>query len=239
MQYSKNASAHETSIAFHSGASLKRRCPYHAAVMKTLDANSSAIVFTLALLGDAERGLGQLVDHFLGHTEILSEQRGGVGGEPLREQDLLVVRVIEQDDELRRSAPELLDPVTEALRNEAHVPGAELRRFHPAMGAEDADAGSALRVVLPLVRVGMPVHLAQRAGLEVHPGAAERALNRELLRRDDALFPTREPPRRDRPQTILVGQLARLHIRAAEPLAGLRHLALDDVRLALDRKSVV
>src|SRR5438876_11795297 len=65
------------------------------------------------------------------------------------------------------------------------------------------------------------------------PRAAERALNRELLRRDDALFPTREPPRRDRPQTILVGQLARLQIRAAERLAEVRHLALDDVRFAL------
>src|SRR2546427_6805197 len=66
-----------------------------------------------------------------------------VRGEPPRERDLLVVRVVEQDDELSRLAPDLLDPVTKALRNEAHVPRAELRHFHTAVGAEDADASPA------------------------------------------------------------------------------------------------
>src|SRR5256712_4569911 len=152
---------------------------------------------------------------------------------PLRERDLLVVRVVEQDDELRGFTPDLLDPVTEALRNEAHVPAAEPLHFHTAMGPEDADASPALRVVLPLVRVRMLVQLPERAGLEVHSHAGERRLNRELHRRPDALFPAREPPGRDRPQTILVGQLARLQIRVAERLAELRHLALDDLHLSI------
>src|SRR5260370_38651091 len=75
----------------------------------------------------------------------------------------------------------------------------------------------------------MLVHLAQRAGIEFYPLAVVRALNRKHPRRDDALFPTREPPRRDRPQTILVGQLARLQIRAAERLPEVWHLALGEV----------
>src|SRR2546427_9289154 len=57
-----------------------------------------------------------------------------VRGEPPRERDLLVLRVVEQDDELSRLAPDLLDPVTKALRNEAHVPRGRTSPFPHGRG---------------------------------------------------------------------------------------------------------
>src|SRR5256712_14138239 len=127
-------------------------------------------------MDDAERGFGRLPDPLRCPTEGVLGTSARIRGEPLRERDLLVVRVVEQDDELRGLTPDLLDPVTEALRNEAHVPAAEPLHFHTAMGPEDADASPALRVVLPLGRVRMPVQLPERAGLEVHSHAGERRL---------------------------------------------------------------
>src|SRR4051812_4528040 len=68
-QYSKKAMPQPASTAAHSGAALKRRLPYQAKVMKTLETSSSrigaqrAIWLDIALSFRRRLGRGQLGQH--------------------------------------------------------------------------------------------------------------------------------------------------------------------------------
>src|SRR6202030_91245 len=88
----------------------------------------------------------QLRDLILRDAEVVAQYRHRISREPRRERDLLIVRVAEQQQQFRRIAADLLDPVTEAHRDEGDVAGADFCDFDTSVGAEDADARSAFDV---------------------------------------------------------------------------------------------
>src|SRR6185437_1924819 len=83
------------------------------------------------------------------------------------------------------------DVMPESLLDERHLPRSEFLHFRPSMRAKNSHPRAPFNVVLPLIRVGMPVHFAQRAGLQVHDRAHDRLRYRKIVRVHDALFSAR------------------------------------------------
>src|SRR5579864_9747737 len=79
----------------------------------------------------------------------------------------------------------------ESLLDERHLSRPEFLYFRASMRPENPHTRAALDVVLPFIRVGMPVHFAQRAGLQVHDHAHHRLRYRKIVRVHDALFAAR------------------------------------------------
>src|SRR5258708_248627 len=124
--------------------------------------------------------------------------------------------------------------MSETLLDKGHVAGSELFGGDAAVRAENGHARAAFDVVLPLVGVWVPMHLADRARLEVLQRAGERGLDREFFGGYDADLTARVNVRLDLAEAELVREL--VGVRGAAPQilrdAG-RHLAKPDVHLAL------
>jgi hypothetical protein len=73
---------------------------------------------------------------------------------------------VEDLKELQVGVADVLDVVAVAALHVADVAGVEVHRDCLGAGVEDGHAPPPLDPVLPLVRVGVPVHLAQPAGAQ-------------------------------------------------------------------------
>jgi hypothetical protein len=91
--------------------------------------------------------------------EVLRDQSGRRVSEPIAERDLLVLRALEERQELQLGRPGVLDEVTAVTSNDADVAGAKILSCDARTGVEHDHAPFALDPVLPFVRVRMPMHL--------------------------------------------------------------------------------
>ena len=178
--------------------------------------------------------VGKFANVALRHLEVGGEQEMRVGRHPGAERDRLVGAVVEHDQQLEIVGAGILDVVAVALRHVAHVARAHVLGARAAVRSEHAQPGAARDVVLPLVGVGVPMHLAQAARLDAHQRAGHRAGDRELALRHQAIaaagivgWPLRQQP-------VAVGQHAAVErARRGVGRQRRRHRSLGDVDLAL------
>src|ERR1700753_3455314 len=86
----------------------------------------------------------------------------------------------EHFEELQVGVARVLDVVSEVLLDVADVACVEVHCDGIWTGVEDRHLSFALDPVLPLIGVGMPVHLAQAAGTHRYKRCSNRCRNREV-----------------------------------------------------------
>jgi len=98
---------------------------------------------------------------------MIGEQIGRVACHPKAKVDSLIVSCIQTDQHPASLAAEVCDGMAIALRDVRDVPFGQRFNSIAAVRAEQTDAELTIDDVLPLVRIGMPMQLAQAARLEV------------------------------------------------------------------------
>lgn len=101
-------------------------------------------------------------------------------GEPLIERDVRIVAALEHLQESQGRAPGVLDVVPHREWHLAHVSRREIERSCMSIRGKDAHPGLPFDVVLPLVRVRVPVQLADATRLDFDQGGRNRFLCREV-----------------------------------------------------------
>ena len=92
---------------------------------------------------DEDAVLRQLGDDRIGDLEVVGQDGVGVGRQPGRQADLLVVAAVEADQDAQRLVADVLDVVAVAAGDVAGVALLELLGPGTALGAEDGHAGPA------------------------------------------------------------------------------------------------
>ena len=87
---------------------------------------------------------------------------------PIVEGYVLVFGRIEYIDQLEGRLADILDVVAQGPRNEADVAGCVVECPRLARGVEDGRPSLALKIILLLVRVRVPMKLAHGAGFDLH-----------------------------------------------------------------------
>lgn len=155
--------------------------------------------------------------------------------EPLEEGEVAELVGAEDLEHLDGLVADVLDKVAHVARDDADVTGDVVEGAGGALGGEDGDARATPDEEVPLVRVGVPVHLAQGAGLDDGVGGGHGLGDGEVLGVGDAHLTTRG-------DDWLLGEhlvgevvLGLLDVLAGGPLVidGARVGALEDVFLAL------
>ena len=97
----------------------------------------------------------------------------GHAGDPLIERDILVAAGLEhfEEDEVFRAG--VFDAVAGHAGHVAYIVGVEVHGAGFGSGGHDGHAALAAYPVLPLAYVGVPVHLANGAGLEGDHGCGD------------------------------------------------------------------
>src|SRR5229473_2578642 len=129
---------------------------------------ANAYFLTTQELADDPKGFSrQPLDFFSRDPKVIRDQRRRISRKPLGDRYLLKHRAIEESEKFRRLAAHLLHKVTEALLDKANLPRPELFGARPAMRSEHCHPRVPADVVLPFVGIRMPMHFAQRPGLQV------------------------------------------------------------------------
>lgn len=93
---------------------------------------------------------------------------------PLEEREVVELVGAEDLQDLERLVvAQVLDEVAHVPGHDADVPGHVVERAGVAFRGEDGDAGATADEEGPLVRVGVPVHLAHGAGVDVEVGGCD------------------------------------------------------------------
>lgn len=111
---------------------------------------------------------------------------------PLEEREISELVRAEDLEHFDRFVPNILNKMTHISRHDAYVARNVVERSSAAFGGEDGDASSAPDEEVPLVGVRVPMHLAQRTGLDEDVGCRHRFGYRKVLGVCDTnLAPTR------------------------------------------------
>src|SRR5437667_1527142 len=108
---------------------------------------------------------------------------------PRREINRLVNACVKSDQHPTGLVTNIFDRMPVTLRDVADVPRMKLLDAEATMRTEHRHGQIAIDDVLPLIRVGMPVQLPQRARFKIENHAGDRSRNRKS-RRIDAPFAT-------------------------------------------------
>src|SRR5260370_3271720 len=172
----------------------------------------SRTIATTKLSNDPKSLSRQPVDFLSRDAKVIRNQRRWIARQPFGDGDLFKHRAIEQREKFRRLAAHLLDKMTEALLDKANLPRPELFGARPAMRPEHRHPRVPADVVLPFIRIRMPVHFAQRPGLQVLQHRRQRGVDREFLHGDNAFPAAGESERTHFAEPEFVRVLARLQI---------------------------
>src|SRR5579872_1499327 len=173
---------------------------------------------------DADSSFWQLRYLRWRQAKVVGDKRRRISRQPCGNGNLLVHRAVEQDQDPGRLVSNLFHEVAESLFDECYLAGGELFRGGAAVGAKNRNPRLAGDVELPLVCIRMPVHLSQRARLQVLDNSSECGLDGKLQGRNNAF--------------LAPGKFARLHGAQSELVRKLVFVGVA-IAQALDRKSVV
>ncbi len=115
---------------------------------------------------------------------MIGKQIGRVARHPKGEIDRFVTSGVEADQQPAGLVADVLDGMAIALRDIGHVAFAQRLDPVTAMGTEQRDVELTVDHVLPLVRIRMPVQLAQSSRVEVQDDPGHGLRDRETARAD-------------------------------------------------------
>lgn len=132
-----------------------------------------------------------LLQEKLRALRIVSKQRVGNLSlrrlaHPLEEREVAELIGLEYLEHLDGLGADVLHKVAHVARDDAHVTGEVVKGASPPLGSEDGHPGVAGEEEGPLVGVGVPVHLADRAGLDDGVGRGDGLGDGEVARVGDA-----------------------------------------------------
>lgn len=195
----------------------------------------------IRVLGDGVLGRAlDLGEELLGVLRVALEQVVGDHAlrglaEPLEEGEVAELVGAEDLEHLDGLVADVLDKVAHVARDDADVAGHVVEGAGGALGGEDGDSRAAADEEVPFVGVGVPVHLAQGAGLDDGVGGGHGLGDGEVLGVGDAHLTARGDD--GLLGEHLVGEvvLGLLDVLAGGPLVidGAWVGALEDVLLAL------
>ena len=127
-------------------------------------------------LEDVELFLGDVGEGAFGHAEVLGENLFGDVGQKVRDQEgriLVKVAVVEDEEELATVPLESLKRVGDAAREVPDVALADIVLEGMTDLVDGGDSHPPFENEAPLIR-NVPVHFADRSGLEPHVDAVQR-----------------------------------------------------------------
>src|SRR5580692_4658746 len=154
--------------AFETSANLRKQQLLERVRSRTSTRGSGAqpevqLVSRLLLRNDDNFGSGNLRQEIFASANVfVHKARWGVG-EPLTQRNILVLGRREHLQEQQIGIADVLDIVRQRLIDVAHVTGVEVHGAGVSASRKYGHTGCALHVVLPLIGVGVPVHLPHSA----------------------------------------------------------------------------
>lgn len=145
--------------------------------------------------------------------------------QPLEQREIPELIGLEHLEHLNRLIPDVLDEMAHIPRNNAHIARLVIKGPRRALGRKDGNARLAANEEIPLVGVGVPVHLAQRAGLDDGVGGRDGLGDGEVLGVGDAHLAAR------RHERVLRKHLVREVVLGLLDVLALGALVLDRARV--------
>ena len=129
--------------------------------------------------------LGNFPQGVVAEVQMSLDQRGWGARDPIRQGKVLVFIGLEHFQIDQIGVTRVFHVVAKGARDEAHVPGVEVRRARLAAVEEHRHAAFALKVVLPFVRVLVPMQFPQAAGFDDDVRRRDGRCNRKVSGVDD------------------------------------------------------
>src|ERR1700760_4576300 len=126
-------------------------------------------------LYDRLLGLAQMIDRTLVEAEVRFDQLGRRQRQPLVQRHVFESRRPEQFEEFQRYISGILNVMAHRLRNVAYVARAEVEGSGGILGGEYRHAPRSGQIVLPFVRVGMPMDLPHGLRSNFHDRSCDLA----------------------------------------------------------------
>lgn len=164
---------------------IKQICPL-ITFLHSFDSLQSLLFRNLVLLRILDLLPELLTSLLIVSEQVVQDQSLGSLAHPLEERKVSELIGAENLEHLDGLVANVLDEMAHVAGHDADVAGNVVESAGSALGGEDGDTGASADEEGPLVGVGVPVHLADRAGLDDGVGGGHGLGDGEVLGVGDA-----------------------------------------------------